>query len=539
MIDSIERNLADYEAFSNERTGSLSFDSMICGREDLCFEFRMQCFEGVDSSCTLDMLTQKFHEMAQKVDATIKETLDNSLPTDFDDSDTPNNAGPSNGGNIVEEEKNRGKKMANAGLLQGRDGLKDNIKNIAKHHLIFKYTVVHDGIKQSFVVATANLAELKAASISGLLHSILIALYAAGLSVCFLVGDGASENALLFASLSQTKISHFLPVNIQQRFRNCLKAGIFDEPVAMKNPCSGEYVFIAEDMPHVIKRIVNAMEMSTIDPKTRNLWFGDNPINLGAIRDIWLATEGSDYGLKTTKLSRRHFSKTSYSRMTVHLATQVLSESVANLMEKAIEDPEMDLSMEGRKYQRLIELIRHCNKLVDICNGRKFKNNPHSGAFTRLNAVPMRESLLEILEWFDSWKLSIKERPISESEMEEARAKDGEDVAKGKTKKAKEYRALEQQIMKDRKKLFFSDQTWTGVKGLILAMVGLLECYVIDQDYSINPRNCNSDPCEKHFGNTRQLAGSTDAITVLTANQADNNANAFGLTHQNPKGNTS
>ena len=46
-------------------------------------------------------------------------------------------------------------------------------------------------------------------------------------------------------------------------------------------------VFIQGDMPHLIKKIVNALESSSNPSSRRDISLGGYPVSLGRLREIW------------------------------------------------------------------------------------------------------------------------------------------------------------------------------------------------------------------------------------------------------------
>jgi len=119
--------------------------------------------------------------------------------------------------------------------------------------------------------------------------------------------------------------------------------------VAFRHPVHGLAVFILGDMPHLVKKVVNCLELTggrgtERDLRRRHSAVGpDNPtaLNLGMIKEAWVRSGGGVLGaLRIGKLTSSHFPpKEPRSRMRVNLATQVLSMSVVRMFEDLIGDP--------------------------------------------------------------------------------------------------------------------------------------------------------------------------------------------------------
>jgi hypothetical protein len=80
--------------------------------------------------------------------------------------------------------------------------------------------------------------------------------------------------------------------------------------------------------------------------------------------------------------------------MNVKLATQLLSQSTADMIRYAIADDGITLSLNNKgMYNHVADFCDRWKEVVDICNGRR---GPHSPS----NATQRQTSLLETLAWF-------------------------------------------------------------------------------------------------------------------------------------------
>jgi hypothetical protein len=335
-------------------------------------------------------------------------------------------------------------------------------KNIVQHHLVFKWTSLAPGEKFSPTVGALNLSELQPSLIRNSIHSVILACHNAGLGVCNVTGDGAGENVKVFAEMSKVDCLQYIDTATMAKFPAIEFEA--EKLLAMEHPVTREPVFVLEDMPHVVKRIVNALEMSPNPRSKRKLRWSGNPLNLWMIQNCWEATDGRSLRMQDTKLTMRHFVKDAFSRMKVYLATQVVSDSVVQMIKRALADDEADCHYDDWQYTKIIELAAHVNNLVDIINGRGKKtddaaavapavassaapidttgpvyaapvataapvgadpvdaapvagnnsgdadgqmdNYQYTSHFVPENATAIQEKLLEILEWFYLWRAS-------------------------------------------------------------------------------------------------------------------------------------
>ena len=93
------------------------------------------------------------------------------------------------------------------------------------------------------------------------------------------------------------------------------------------------------------------------------------------------------------KLTKDHFFKNNYSRMRVHLATQICSKNVVNMIDDYAEE------CGGKeKYEPLREVLLLLNSFIDIMNGRKKVD-----CFSSPNDEKLDE-LLKLVSIFTDWK---------------------------------------------------------------------------------------------------------------------------------------
>jgi hypothetical protein len=302
---------------------------MIIGRDGLCLDFHSGNFVGLDPSLPFDVMTRNFEAMAAAAKAqAITETEEATAPDDSVQNDSvPVEATETT---LPEASELRDE---NAGSLL------DRLENIAKHHLIFKWTSVDPTEDISRVVSSANISELKPSLLQTMPHSVLISLHLHGLATCVIVGDGAKENVKVFDVVASEAIGQYIPETLREEYNSAMRElGLFDRNFVILHPCTQEPIFLLEDMPHVVKRVVNAMEKSSMAPDQRDLRWKDNPMNLSMIRQVWELIGGQTTSLQATKFTTRHFFKDQNDRMRCSLSFQIVSRSSYYMIKDALDD---------------------------------------------------------------------------------------------------------------------------------------------------------------------------------------------------------
>jgi hypothetical protein len=296
--------------------------------------------------------------------------------------------------------------------------------------------------------------------------------------------DAAGCNWSAFKSMSNHPISKLLPTTLTDEYKSIN----FDIKIVHEDPVSGTFIIFLPDMPHLIKNIVTALELSSNSKSKRDIKYGKCPLTLWLIENVWRAMGGDTCQLQETKLTIHHFHKNAYSRMNVSLAMQILSLSVAMMIRMAIADDDVKLHFDTKgMYNHLADFCEKMNSLVDICNGR---DGPH----TPENAAARQKELLDILSWFTEWK-----------QLHDERVTAGE---------ATEYN-------------FFAPETWFCIQALILGQVATIQYYCVEKGESVNPRSLNTDALEWFFGDCRQMVGgSTNKLTSRQWDHGDGKATA-------------
>ena len=105
----------------------------------------------------------------------------------------------------------------------------------------------------------------------------------------------------------------------------------------------------------------------------------------------------------------------------------------------------------------------------------------------------MQHNLLEILEYFSIWNISLKKKGKSDN-------------------------------------CFLPNQTWKIIQSLILELVDCIQFYVIESGESVVSRRTNTDTIEHHFGNSRQSVGGRNAPIAMQQRTNDAHSSIYNET---------
>ncbi len=87
---------------------------------------------------------------------------------------------------------------------------------------------------------------------------------------------------------------------------------------------------------------------------------------------------------------------------------------------------------------------------------------------------------------------------------------------------------------------FFANETWFGIKALLMAHITVIQIYCVMKGESISPRTMNTDTVEWFFGDARQMVGgSTNKLTAAGFDRADKKASTFNAAKFSLVGNNS
>ena len=194
-----------------------------------------------------------------------------------------------------------------------------------------------------------------------------------------------------------------------------------DFKIAFDHPTlPGIQILAAGDMPHLIKKIVNAMECTGKSKSKTSLSYKSQRISLDIIKDLWEETGDGKVGssLRVLKYTVDHFIKNAFNRMRVHLATQIISLSTCWLINES----------SSRKYTKedlapMREIIFTLDQSIDIMNATANHNGVKELGET-INSPTHHHlvKLLETLALLNDWKKEagkFKERFITNESFED------------------------------------------------------------------------------------------------------------------------
>ena len=360
----------------------------------------------------------------------------------------------------------------------------DELK-LAQEHLVFKWTSTDPETKCSEIVASINVEVVTAQLVASVLDRLRDTLPIYGIHVSFATADAAGSTWKAFASMAEHPVSKIIPGVLRDEYVSI----DFSINIVHQCPVSGCHVILLPDMPHLIKCICTALELSSRRDSKRDLKYGKCFMNLQMVCNVWRALGGGTSQLQESKLTAAHFDKNAFSRMNVALAMQVFSSTVTEMIRRAIDADDVALPTSNKgAYKSLSYLCENVNNLADICNGRHERHTP-------ANAVERQHNLLRILDWFSKWKSIHDERVAA--------------------KEATEYN-------------FFAEETWGCIQALVLAHVAIIQLHCVEKKVAINPRVINTDVVEWFFGDARSMVGgATNKLRAKAANAADRKASAF------------
>jgi len=214
--------------------------------------------------------------------------------------------------------------------------------NRAKQYLIFMINRWEKNAKpMKYVIARYAVAsDVSSSLLISEIPKIICALYYYGIIVNNVTGDGASENRSAFRSLSTISMREIIDkssLTLITKQKTIIPLSEYN--VAFHHPIQNDItIFIGGEMPHLIKKIVNALERSG-SVKSTDLNFRNQPMTLKMIQQLWLCEQGEAKlgSLRTNFLTDDHFPpRTSFHRMKVFLATQVVSATYLPLILKKI-----------------------------------------------------------------------------------------------------------------------------------------------------------------------------------------------------------
>ena len=241
------------------------------------------------------------------------------------------------------------------------------------------------------------------------------------------------------------------------------------------NPfCNERYIYFFADAPHLMKTLRNCMYHSGYgDRATRLMWNDGKEILWSHV--FRLAQDELDRDIKLApKLTMEHVNLSPFSKMNVKLATQVLSQTTANIL----------FSYYPKETHGSAEYCQQMNKFFDTLNVR---NQSEHVKQRKCNVAPFREENDDRLDWLtndflnylNTWKESVSNREGNFSAQ-------------------------------DRKKMFLSQQTYEGLVITAKSTVGLARYLLSTGMKFVLTEKFNQDVVEEYFMRQRSLGRRND-----------------------------
>ena len=271
------------------------------------------------------------------------------------------------------------------------------------------------------------------------------------------VNDGASPNRKFFEL--HAKLGGKLPDGLVHKTINLF--------------CMSRMIYFFADVPHLVKTARNCLYNSGSGSRSRLMWNDGKYLLFKHIADMFYHDQ--NFALhRLPKLTLDHVLLTSYSKMKVKLAIQVLSRTVSTCLLEC-DDP----SVVGTAM-----FCQMINDFFDCCNVRSTteherKRNdrikPYESADDE-RFVWMKDTFMK---YFDSWKASIKQREGTFTPLE-------------------------------REKMFLSHQTYQGFKISVHSHIEAIK-FLLSQGFKyVLSERFMQDVIEDYFGHQRTQRGRSD-----------------------------
>ena len=141
--------------------------------------------------------------------------------------------------------------------------------------------------KQQIVVSRFGVLTLDASYIMDKLMKSICALSNFGFIVDAVGGDGAAENRSALKQLATISARDVLTDTVTHFDKDLIDILPIDMKIGFYHPIHKEVIiFISADMPHLMKKIVNAFERSSVKKNKTALCFRNKEISLGIVKDL-------------------------------------------------------------------------------------------------------------------------------------------------------------------------------------------------------------------------------------------------------------
>ncbi|XP_046553262.1 uncharacterized protein LOC124262759 [Haliotis rubra] len=238
-------------------------------------------------------------------------------------------------------------------------------------------------------------------------------------------------------------------------------------------------LYFISDVPHLLKTTRNCFSNSGAHNLARNLWKSGKCISWTHIIRLYEDHVETPLFTLCPKLTRHHVHLSSFAKMKVNLAAQVLSKTVADALEE----------LYGDHVTETVKFIRHMNRFFDCLNTRhleeaKRKRNPDLEPYRTQDDSRFHYLTDEFLQYFNDWEVAVMNR-------------------------AGQY------TLRQRTNMKLSQQT---LNGLHISVNSIVECtkFLLHEGASfVLTHRFNQDPLEEHFAHYRHKGGSNDNPTVF------------------------
>ena len=274
----------------------------------------------------------------------------------------------------------------------------------SRHYLIFLGSNLYENDRKfTTTLARFGMSTIDSLFLKKTVTEITWACFDVGIVLVHLGFDGATENRTAVLSLATETVEDLIKDGFLPHEWTDDPMIDKDLKLAYYHPCFPKsdrvLIWLGSDMPHAIKKVVNALEWSSDNRNRRKLRFRGYPLHLMMLYDLWMESK-RDGNLTVTKLTDDHFFKNASSRMRVYLAVQVTSASSVAL----IDAYSQQLNME-KEYSSLRLLFVHLNRFVDIMNARSYKKMSPIDSPEH----PYLNELLDLSKILFEWKQEAKD----------------------------------------------------------------------------------------------------------------------------------
>lgn len=268
----------------------------------------------------------------------------------------------------------------------------ENVQSVATHVLVFMLRSIINPFKFSL----ANFATTGATSFQLFplfWKAVSICELTCGLKMIAVTCDGASTNRKLFSMHSRMTSENDLNPSIEVTYRT-------------RNLFSPDrYIYFISDPPHLIKTARNCLLNSGSGLCSRFMWNNGDHILWSHVKQMFYDDQNHSLHL-LPKLTYDHIHLTSYSKMNVRLAAQVLSSSMSKVL----------LNFGPKSSSTTAQYCQMIDSFFDIVNIRNTsdylqKLKPLLEPFSSPDDPRLDWLTGEFLDFFKSWLKSIQARP--------------------------------------------------------------------------------------------------------------------------------